>query len=130
MSQEFWDDLWGSPKEEEVPSKSFNSVTLAKYFREEMLKSKWYKGFGMVNILALAKAIKAWQDQGEDRVKQLIDKYLTDDTVRGRNPGWQDFLYNAEKVAEALDRMPSVKDYSGTNTDTEYEEWLKAHGDA
>jgi hypothetical protein len=130
MSQELWDDLWGSPKEEEVPSKSFNSMTLAKYFRDGLMKASWYKGFGMVNMLALAKNIKAWKDQGEERIKLLIDTYLTDESLRGKNPGWQDFLYNAERIAESLDRKPSTKDYSGTNTDKEYEEWLKANGDA
>jgi len=37
-SQDIWDDLWGSPKKEEVPKKSsFNSVALAKYFQDQFI---------------------------------------------------------------------------------------------
>lgn len=125
MSQDIWADLWGSPKEEEVPIKSsYNSIHLAKYFQDKFLEAQWHQGFGMVNIRAMAGALAKWKSRTDsDTVRAMMDKYMEDAQFRGRNPGWQDFLYNAERIAEAL-KPQQVKD----KWDLMEEEWEKKYG--
>lgn len=103
-SQDIWDDLWGSPKEEEVPTKpSFNSVELAKYFQDKFIGATWHSGFGMVNIQALAAQFAKWKSRTDSAtVRSMIDLYMTDASVRGKNPGWTDFLGHAEQISAKL----------------------------
>ena len=103
-SQNIWDDLWGSPKEEEVPIKpSYNSVELAKYFQDKFIGAEWHSGFGMVNIQALAAQFAKWKSRTDSAtVRAMIDLYMTDATMRGKNPGWTDFLGHAEQISAKL----------------------------
>jgi hypothetical protein len=108
-SQEIWDDLWGSPNKKEVPIKSsFNSVALAKYFQDKFIGAKWHSGFGMVNIQALAAQFAKWKSRTDsDTVRAMIDLYMTDASVRGKNPGWTDFLGHAEQINTKLNPVKS-----------------------
>jgi hypothetical protein len=110
-SQDIWDDLWGSQKKEEIPKKSsFNSVALAKYFQDKFIGAPWHSGFGMVNIQALAAQFAKWKSRTDsDTVKAMIDLYMTDASLRGKNPGWTDFLGHAEQINAKLNPV-SVKD--------------------
>lgn len=104
-SQDFLDDLWGSP-EPEVPIKSstFNAVKMAKYFQDSLLAAKWYHGFGIVNHRALAGQFVQWRKAGvvADTIYEMIDAYMRDYKLRGEAPSWQDFLYRREKIATSL----------------------------
>jgi len=103
-AQDIWDDLWGSPKESEVPIKpSYNSVELAKYFQDKFIGAEWHSGFGMVNIQALAAQFAKWKSRTDSAtVRAMIDLYMTDATMRGKNPGWTDFLGHAEQISAKL----------------------------
>lgn len=112
MSQEFWDDLWGSPKKEEVPIKSsYNSVKLARYFQDQFIGAPWHSGFGMVNLQALSAQFAKWKSRTDsDTVKAMIDLYMSDASVRGKNPGWTDFLRQAEQISNRLKPATPVMD--------------------
>lgn len=103
-AQDIWDDLWGSSEEKKVPTKpSYNSIELAKYFQDKFIGAEWHSGFGMVNIQALAAQFAKWKSRTDsDTVKAMIDLYMTDATVRGKNPGWTDFLGHAEQINAKL----------------------------
>jgi hypothetical protein len=103
-TQNIWDDLWGSPKKEEVPIKSsYNSIELAKYFQDKFIGAEWHSGFGMVNIQALAAQFAKWKSRTDSAtVRSMIDLYMTDAAMRGKNPGWQDFLGHAEQISAKL----------------------------
>lgn len=104
-SQEFLDDLWG-PSEQEEPLKSstFNSVKLAKYFQDKLISSYWYRGFGIVNLRALSGQLAQWKraNVSAEMVHNMIDLYMSDYTMRGKVPGWQDFVYQRDKLATTL----------------------------
>lgn len=110
-SQNIWDELWGdSEKEEIAPKSSYNSVKLAQYFQTKFFSAAWHSGFGMVNQRALAGALAKWKPRTDsDTVKVMIDRYMDDESFRGKNPGWQDFLYNAERISESL-KPVEIKD--------------------
>lgn len=103
-ARDIWDDLWGSSEEKKVPAKpSYNSIELAKYFQDKFIGAEWHSGFGMVNIQALAAQFAKWKSRTDsDTVKAMIDLYMTDATVRGKNPGWTDFLGHAEQINAKL----------------------------
>lgn len=103
MSQEVWDDLWGDSKEEEIaPKSSFNSIELATYFRKIFQAAKW-SGFGVVNICTFAAALTHWKTKTDSAtMRSMMDLYVTDASLRGKNPGWQDFLYRAEQISAKL----------------------------
>lgn len=100
-SQDFLDDLWG-PSEKKTPIKSskYNSVDLAIYFRDTMVNSSWYKGFGIVNLRALSGQFAQWKKTGltSDEAYAMVDIYLTTFSLRGSAPGWQDFVNNRDKI--------------------------------
>lgn len=104
-SQEFLDDLWGSP-EPEVPikSSSFNSVKMAQYFQSSLFDAHWSTGFAAVNIRALAGQFAQWKKNGAttEQVTDMIDLYMLEPTFRGKVPGWQDFLNRREQLASYL----------------------------
>lgn len=114
VSQNIWDDLWGSPDEEEAPIKSstFNSITLAQYFQRQYSASKWLKGFASVNIRALAGQFAQWKKGGmsAEQVTSMIDAYMVESSLRGNNPGWQDFLYRSEQIAQYLGKSEQVQE--------------------
>lgn len=124
-SQEFWDDLWGSPEKEEVPIKSsYNSVKLAKYFQDKFIGAPWHAGFGMVNLQALAAQFAKWKSRTDsDTVKAMIDLYMEDVSLRGKNPGWTDFLRQAEHINARLNPTAVKSEW-----DLIEEEWEKEHG--
>ena len=124
-SQEFWDDLWGSPKEEEVPIKSsYNSVALAKYFQDKFIGAPWHAGFGMVNIQALAAQLAKWKSRTDsDTVRAMMDLYMEDSSLRGKNPGWTDFIRQAEQISARLNPIAVKSEW-----DLIEEEWEKEHG--
>jgi len=124
-TQDIWDDLWGSPDEPEVPIKSsYNSNHLARYFQDKLFAAPWYSGFGMVNLRALAGALAKWKSKTDsDTVRAMMDRYMEDASLRGKNPGWQDFLYNSERIAQHL-KPVVVKD----KWDLLEEEWENNHG--
>jgi len=125
-AQNIWDDLWGSPEEPEVPIKaSYNSNHLAKYFQDKLFAAAWYSGFGMVNLRALAGALAKWKTHTDsDTVRTMINCYIAEENFRGKNPGWQDFLYNAERIATSLKEVPSKDKW-----DLMEEEWEKKYGE-
>lgn len=102
-SQNIWDDLWGSP-EPEVPIKSsYNSVHLAQYFQQELLATSWYKGFGIVNLRALASQIAKWKGKvTADQVRAMVDLYMASPKHRSTNASWQDFVYRRDELAASL----------------------------
>lgn len=112
MTQNIWDDLWGSPKKEEVPAKSsFNARELAKYFQDQFIGAEWHSGFGMVNVQALSSHIAKWKSRSDSAtVRAMIDLYMTDASMRGKNPGWQDFLGHAEQIHAKLNASPEKDD--------------------
>lgn len=124
MSQNIWDDLWGDTPEPEIAPKSFNAMKLALYFKDKFQLADW-SGFGVTNVRALAGALSPWRTKTDaDTIVTMMDAYLTDPTLRGKNPGWQDFLYRAEQIHAKLN--PSlVKD----KWDLLEEEWDAAHRD-
>lgn len=128
-AQNIWDDLWGSPEQEEIPiTSSYNSNHLAKYFQDKFFAATWYSGFGMVNLRALAGALAKWKlTTDADTIRAMIDRYMTDESLRGRNPGWQDFLYNAEKIATSL-TSTGEKAQPKDKWDLMEEEWEKKYG--
>lgn len=127
-SQNIWDDLWGSPQPEVPIKSSYNSNELARYFQDRLHEAIWYSGFAMVNLRALAGSLAKWKTTADpDTVRAMIDRYMADKSFRGKNPGWQDFLYNAEKIATSLAN-------TGENTqqkdkwDLMEEEWESKYG--
>lgn len=104
-------DLWGTPEVEESPAfvdDKWNALKMAKYFEAEMFKQKWATGFAYVNVIALTSIMKKWKSQGKkaSEVQALIDSYMKDDSLRGRNPGWQDFAYRAEEIHAKVAATP------------------------
>ena len=124
-SQDIWDDLWGSPKKEEIPIKSsYNSVELAKYFQDKFIGATWHSGFGMVNVQALAAQFAKWKARTDSAtVRAMVDLYMEDASFRGKNPGWTDFLGQAELINAKLTAKP-VKD----EWDLFEEEWERKNG--
>lgn len=129
-AQNIWDDLWGSP-EEEAPIKpsTYNSVKLARYFRHAITQAPWHRGFAMVNERALAGALAQWKSKtNHDTVLSMMDAYMADETLRGKNPGWQDFLYRAEQIASSLTSTGEKTQKSVW--ELEEEKWNLEHPDA
>lgn len=126
MTQDIWDSIWGDSFEEIVPVVSYNSIELARYFQDKFIGAPWNRGFGVVNVKALAGGIAKWKTRHDHAtVTALIDKYMEPDTVRGKNPGWSDFLYRAEQLAAGL---PSTGEKSKDKWDLLEEEWEREHG--
>lgn len=125
MSESIWDDLWGSPKKEETPIKSsYNSVELAKYFQDKFIGATWHSGFGMVNIQALAAQFAKWKSRTDAAtVIAMIDCYMADATVRGKNPGWPDFLMHAEEINKKLNPVTQKSEWERIQ-----EEWERQNG--
>lgn len=107
-SEDFLADLWGSPEPEQPlkssKSNSFNSIKLAQYFQSSLFDSYWATGFAAVNIKALAGQFAQWKKNGAtvEEVTAMIDLYMLEPKMRGKNPGWQDFLYRREQLATSL----------------------------
>jgi hypothetical protein len=109
VNEEFLKDIWGPSEIEVAPSGvTWNALKMAQYFQNELFKQHWCKGFAMVNVRALSSALSKWRTQGKtsEQVTALIDTYMSDASVRGQNPGWQDFLYRAEKISA---RVPETR---------------------
>lgn len=105
-------DLWGSPDVEEAPAvvdENWNSLKMAKYFESEMFKQNWATGFAYVNVMALTNVMKKWKAQGitASQVRELIHAYMTDTSLHGKNPGWQDFAYRAQGISAQRVSEPS-----------------------
>lgn len=104
-SQEFLDDLWGS-SEEKVPTKSstFNSLKIAQYFQDQLQRSSWYTGFGIVNLRALAGQIARWKTTGltAETAYAMVDAYMNNHKLRSKAPGWQDFINKRDIIATSL----------------------------
>jgi hypothetical protein len=121
MSPGAWGDLWDdSEKEEIVPQSSFNSMKLAEYFRKLFQAAPW-SGFAVVNIRTMAGAIKHWKDKTDSAtMMSMMDLYMQDASLRGKNPGWQDFLYRAEQINAKL--APVVVEDKWARYEREWEE--------
>jgi hypothetical protein len=121
-SQDIWDDLWGSPEEKEIPVKSsYNSIDLAKYFQDKFIGAPWHSGFGMVNVKALAAQFAKWKSRTDSAtVRAMIDLYMTDASLRGKNPGWTDFLTQAEQINAKLTPTEKTSEW-----DDMWEDWKK-----
>lgn len=103
--EDVWKELGDSPrKEKETPQKpSFQGRELARYFQDQFIGAPWHSGFGMINVQALSMHIAKWKSRTDsDTVKAMIDLYMTDASVRGKNPGWEDFLRHAEEINAKL----------------------------
>lgn len=124
MTDSPW-DIWRDEKEEVAPPPpSFNARELARYFQDQFIGAPWHSGFGMINVQALSGAIAKWKSRADSAtVKAMIDLYMTDASVRGKNPGWTDFLGHAEQINAKLTAKP-VKD----KWDLEQEEWEQQNG--
>lgn len=106
---DIWDDLWG-PSEEVAPPESFNALKLARYFRNKYEKAPWNGGMGSINMLAFAAQIKRWKGNVEhDTVIKVMDAYFDDASNRGKNPGWQDFVFRANVILQKLG-TPALED--------------------
>lgn len=78
----------------------------------------------MVNLQALAAQFAKWKSRTDSAtVRAMIDLYMTDESLRGKNPGWTDFLGHAEMINAKLTAKP-VKD----EWDLIEEEWEREHG--
>lgn len=111
-SQDIWDDLWGSSKEEApIKSSSFNSIKMAQYFQERLFAAPWSTGFAAVNIRALAGQLSQWKRNGatKEQVEDMINLYMTDPDCRGKVPGWQDFLARREQIAVSMTKVDATK---------------------
>jgi hypothetical protein len=108
------DDLWGTSKSAEIPIKpSFNARELAKYFQDQFIGAEWHSGFGMVNVQALSGAIAKWKSRTDSAtVRAMIDLYMSDASVRGKNPGWTDFLSHAEAINVKLTAKPEEDEWT------------------
>lgn len=123
MTDSVW-DMWKDEKEEVTPPPSFNARELAKYFQDQFIGAPWHSGFGMINVQALSGAIAKWKSRTDsDTVKAMIDLYMTDASVRGKNPGWTDFLAHAEQINAKLTAKPTKSEW-----DLIEEEWERTHG--
>src|SRR6266446_4498574 len=113
MNDEFLNDLWGS-SDEDIPIKSdnFNSNLLSKEFQDALHRASWSSGFGMVNQRALASQFATWKRHGAtmEEVRSMIKLYMSDESMRGNNPGWQDFLLHREQLSATLRRPKSRTD--------------------
>jgi hypothetical protein len=119
-----WGDLWDdSDKEEIVPQSSFNSMKLAEYFRKRFQAAAW-SGFGVVNSRAMAGSLTNWKDKTDsDTMMSMMDLYMKDASLRGKNPGWQDFLYRAEQINAKLHPVLVEDEW-----DKIEREWEEKHG--
>lgn len=125
-SQNLWDDLWGSP-EPEIPMKSFNSIKMAQYFQERLFDASWSTGFASVDIRALSSQLVKWRNNGAtaEDVTAMIDLYMSDNTMRGKVPGWKDFLYRREQLSEHLKKsVPSASVEEGFDEDQAMKDYL------
>lgn len=121
-----WDDLWKKSEPETKKPSSYNSMQLAVYFQERFIAAPWQNGFGLINVRALAGSLAKWKSHAEHAtVLAMIDRYMDDPEVRGKNPGWQDFLYHAEAISAKL--KPEVKK---DKWDLLEERWNLEHPDA
>lgn len=112
VSQDAWDDLWGSSEEEApIKSSSYNSVKLAKYFQESLLRSQWYRGFGIVNIAALSSHFAKWKKTiTVDQATAMVDLYMNSADQRGKAPGWEDFVYRRDQLLAALTEKEEIQE--------------------
>lgn len=112
-----FDNVWAMWQDEEETSPSpaigfggrekvaWDSNKMSRYFEKKLFEARWHKGFVVVNHFAMKSHFTKWRDRGkktEEEVKGIIDAYMSREDLRGRTPGWRDFLYRAEAVAEAL----------------------------
>lgn len=113
-NQDFLDELWGASSEAPQKPSTFNSVKLALYFRERFFEVTWTSGFASTDVNALAGALAKWKKAGAlaDDVIAMIDKYMDDPSVRGKNPGWRDFLYHKEQISAALAKTEKTSVWS------------------
>jgi hypothetical protein len=116
-----WGDLWDDTSEEEVvPKSSFNSMKLAEYFRKRFQAAAW-SGFGVINVRAMAGSLTNWKDKTDSAtMMSMMDLYMQDASLRGKNPGWQDFLYRAEQISAKL--APVVVEDKWDRLEREWEE--------
>lgn len=127
-SQEFLDDLWGS-SEPEIPAKSFNSMKLAQYFQQKLLESRWYVGFGIVNLRALAGQFARWKTTGltAETAYAMVDAYMNTASLRSKVPGWQDFINQRDKVLAHVSDPPEVDKWTEAEEDYDEVEAMKAY---
>lgn len=121
---DLYKELWGS-SEEEVPVVSFSGMNLAKYFKKQFDRAEW-SGFAMVNLVALAAQLNRWKGKvDEDKIQKCIDLYMSDASLRGKNPGWKDFLYRLEQIHARLSPAPTEDKWAKLE-----KEWEDKYGDA
>jgi hypothetical protein len=79
----------------------------------------------MVNLQALAAQFSKWKSRTDsDTVKAMIDLYMTDASFRGKNPGWTDFLQQAERISARLKPTTPAK----SEWDLIQDEWERKSG--
>jgi hypothetical protein len=122
LVSDLYKELWGSP-EEEIPVVSFSGMALAKYFKMKLDRAIW-SGFGMVNLTALAAQFNRWKGKVDsDTIKSCIDLYMDDPELRGKNPGWQDFLYRLEQIHAKLNEVTPQDKWAALE-----KEWMEKYG--
>lgn len=130
-SQDFLDDLWGSPEEAPAKSSTFNSVKLATYFEHKLQSSKWYTGFGIVNRKALAGSFARWKQTGltSDQAYAMVDAYMDNASLRSNVPGWQDFINRRDMIIQHLNKHlhPEVDKWSELEEDYDEDAAMKAY---
>lgn len=120
---DLYKELWGS-SEEEAPTVSFNAMSLARHFKKQFDLALW-SGFGMVNLTALAAQFNRWKGKvDQETIKSCIDLYMNDPELRGKNPGWQDFLYRLEQIHAKLGAVPTEDKWARIER-----EWEEKYGD-
>src|SRR5260221_14017404 len=83
---------------------AWDAKKMAKYFESKLFDAKWHRGFVSVNVGALSTQFIKWRNRGktEQEVRDLIDKYMSEEQHRGKSPGWGDFLFRADKIAATV----------------------------
>jgi hypothetical protein len=104
-------DMWAEEKVVEPKPVVFNSNKLAAYFRQQLSQAAWSSGFSSVNHAALVGTFAKWKRAGvtTKEATDMVDAYMSSPELRGKNPGWQDFLYHKEQIAVSL-KTPVVVD--------------------
>lgn len=121
---DLYKELWGS-SEEAVPVVPFSGMKLAKYFKKEFDRATW-SAFGMTNLTALAAQFNRWKDKtDESTIMKCVDLYVSDASLRGKVPGWKDFLYRLEQIHGRLSPVPTEDKWAKLE-----KEWEEKYGDA
>src|SRR5437899_6556924 len=128
-SQSIWDDLWGSPElEKPLKSSGYNSVKMAQYFQQLLISQAWYKGFGIVNIQALAGQLSKWKRTGleSDTLYAMMDAYMGRGQFLSVTSSWQNFVASRDdllKVVTSISNTGGKTQLVDTSSEEDYDDF-------